>query len=253
MRETVFFYWFLIGWTVLAVIIFASLFFVSAPYGRHARRGWGQVIDPKWGWFVMEFPALSAPFFFFFFSQRSQNVVAVIFFVIWEIHYIQRTLIYPVMMKKSLHRMPLFVMFMGLFFNICNGYLNSRYLFTLSSPYPLRWLSDPRFILGVAMFSAGFVINIHSDSILRSLRRKGETGYKIPKGGAFKYISSPNYFGEILEWAGWGIATWSLPGAAFAFWTVANLVPRARANHSWYLSTFPDYPKTRKAIIPFVL
>lgn len=80
MRETVFFYWFLIGWTALAVIIFASLFFVSAPYGRHARRGWGHVINPKWGWFIMEFPALSAPFFFFS-SVREARMLLRSFFL----------------------------------------------------------------------------------------------------------------------------------------------------------------------------
>jgi protein-S-isoprenylcysteine O-methyltransferase Ste14 len=65
-------------------------------------------------------------------------------------------------------------------------------------------------------------------------------------------VSSPNYLGEITIWLGWALATWSLPGLAFAFWTVANLLPRARANHTWYRQTFPDYPAERKALIPKV-
>ena len=253
MNEAVFFHWFLIGWTALAVIIFASLFFVSAPYGRHTRKGWGHGINPKWGWFIMEFPALAAPLFFFLFSQRNQNFVAVLFLVMWELHYVQRALIYPAIKKRSSYKMPLLIMFFALFFNACNGYLNGRYLFSLSSPYPHHWLGDPKFILGVSLFVSGFIINIYSDSILRSLRSKGDTGYKIPRGGLFKYVSSPNYFGEILEWTGWAVATWSLPGAAFALWTMANLAPRAFANHSWYIKTFPDYPQKRKALIPFIL
>ena len=32
------------------------------------------------------------------------------------------------------------------------------------------------------MFVAGMIINIHSDHILRNLRKPGETGYKIPRG-----------------------------------------------------------------------
>ncbi len=253
MNEAVFFNWFLIGWTALAVIIFASLFFVSAPYGRHARKGWGQGINAKWGWFFMEFPALAAPFFFFFFSHRNQNFVAILFLIIWEIHYVQRSLIYPVVKKRSPYKMPLLIMFFGLFFNTCNAYLNSRFLFSLSSPYPNSWLWRPKFIVGASLFVSGFIINIHSDSILRSLRTKGETEYKLPRGGLFKYVSSPNYLGEILEWIGWALATWALPGAAFALWTMANLSPRAFSNHSWYLKTFPDYPKKRKALIPFIL
>jgi len=253
MKETLFFNWFLIGWTALAVIVFASLFFVSAPYGRHTRKGWGRGINPKWGWFFMEFPALAVPVFFFFFSQRTQNLSAVIFLVMWEIHYVQRTLIYPAFQKRSPNLMPLLVMFFGMFFNACNGYLNGRFLFSLSTPYSNHLLSSPRFILGASLFLCGFVINIHSDSILRGLRTKGDTGYKVPSGGLFKYVSNPNYFGEILEWIGWAVATWALPGAAFALWTVANLAPRAFANHSWYLKTFPKYPKKRKALIPFII
>ena len=32
------------------------------------------------------------------------------------------------------------------------------------------------------MFLSGMAINIHSDHILRNLRKPGEKGYKIPKG-----------------------------------------------------------------------
>ncbi len=47
----------------------------------------------------------------------------------------------------------------------------------------------------------------------------GEKGYKIPRGGMFEYISGANFFGEILEWAGFALAAWSLPAFAFALFT----------------------------------
>ena len=94
------------------------------------------------------------------------------------------------------------------------------------------------------------VINIHSDNILFSLRKKRKSGYKIPYGGLFKWISCPNYFGEIIEWVGWAIATWSLAGLSFAVWVIANLVPRSRSNHQWYIENFEKYPKDRKILIP---
>ena len=58
--------------------------------------------------------------------------------------------------------------------------------------------------------------------------------------------------GEILEWVGFAIMTWCLPGLIFAIWTMANLIPRASAHHKWYRNEFGDYPKDRKAIIPFI-
>ncbi|CAN0015160.1 unnamed protein product, partial [Hapterophycus canaliculatus] len=70
--------------------------------------------------------------------------------------------------------------------------------------YPPRdsWLVDPRFLIGSVMFAAGMGINIHSDGILRRLRAPGETGYKIPRGGMFEYVSGANFFGECVEWCG---------------------------------------------------
>ena len=88
--------------------------------------------------------------------------------------------------------------------------------------------------------------------MLRNLRKAGETGYAIPYGGLFKWVTCPNYLGELLEWIGFAIAAWTFPAFAFAVFTFANLFPRASAHHRWYREKFPDYPKDRTAIIPFV-
>ncbi|HEX6242129.1 MAG TPA: 3-oxo-5-alpha-steroid 4-dehydrogenase, partial [Polyangiales bacterium] len=95
--------------------------------------------------------------------------------------------------------------------------------------------------------------NRQSDRILLGLRAPGETGYKIPRGGLYSFISCPNYFGELVEWCGWALLTWSLPGLFFALFTAANLVPRALAHHRDYRRRFPDYPSERRAVLPFVL
>lgn len=74
-------------------------------------------------------------------------------------------------------------------------------------------------------------INHKSDNILMTLRKPGETGYKIPTGFLYEYISCPNYFGEIMEWIGYAILGWNLPALAFAIFTFANIGPRAIAHH----------------------
>lgn len=95
-------------------------------------------------------------------------------------------------------------------------------------------------------------INLRSDNILIGLRAPGESGYRIPHGFLFRYVSSPNLLGEIIEWAGFAIMAWNLPALSFLVWTYANLVPRARNHHQWYLRTFPDYPRERKVVFPWV-
>ena len=101
------------------------------------------------------------------------------------------------------------------------------------------------------MFVAGFVINLHSDTVLLRLRRSGR--YEMPQDGLFRFVSCPNYLGEIIEWTGFAVMTWSPAAAAFALWTAANLVPRALSNHRWYKERFEDYPATRAALIPGLL
>jgi protein-S-isoprenylcysteine O-methyltransferase Ste14 len=100
------------------------------------------------------------------------------------------------------------------------------------------------------LFAAGYIINRQSDGILRGLRRPGESGYKVTDRGFYRWVSCPNYLGEVVIWLGWALATWSPAGLVFAAWTVANLVPRAKANHAWYRANFPDYPPNRKALVP---
>jgi protein-S-isoprenylcysteine O-methyltransferase Ste14 len=167
------------------------------------------------------------------------------------VHYGQRTFIFPLLIKGK-QPMPISIIIFGILFNGINTYLQGRWIYTFSPPYLVNWLFSPLFIIGLIIFLSGFIINLHSDHIIRNLRKTGETEYKIPYGGMFRWVSCPSYLGEITEWTGWAIITWSLPGLVFAGWTFANLFPRARSHHKWYLETFPDYPKRRKALIPYI-
>jgi 3-oxo-5-alpha-steroid 4-dehydrogenase 1 len=242
----------LITWVVLAAISFFALLFITAPYGRHGRGGWGPTVDRRLGWLIMESPPVLVVALCFAIGDRRTDPVALTFFALWMLHYLHRDLVFPVRMGGVHRRMPWAVVGMAIVFNAGNGYLQGRWLFALSDPYPSWWLTDARFLVGVAMFVAGFAINLHSDEILRRLRRPGDDGYRIPHGGLYRWVSCPNYLGEILEWTGWAVLTWSLPGAVFALWTAANLVPRALSHHRWYRETFPDYPPSRRALIPRV-
>jgi len=243
----------LAAYFVLAAAAFAAIRFIPVPYGRHNRRGWGLQVRAYLGWLLMESPSFFVFAFFFLLEAGSVGKVEVIFLILWEVHYVQRSFVYPFLIRNRQTRMPLVIVLLAMTFTTWNSYLNSRYLFHFSGGYSSEWLTDLRFLLGVMLFVSGLAINWHSDRILRRLRQPGERTYQIPRGGFFRYVSCANYFGETIEWAGWALATWSLPGLGFAIWTVANLGPRARSHHLWYRRHFPDYPKNRKAFIPFLI
>ncbi|KAB0399279.1 hypothetical protein E2I00_013137, partial [Balaenoptera physalus] len=147
--------------------------------------------------------------------------------------------------------MPLYTFMLAFMFCTYNGYLQSRYL-SQYAVYADSWLTDPRFLTGFVLWLLGMLINIHSDHVLRNLRKPGETGYKIPKGGLFEYITAANYFGEVVEWCGYALASWSIQGWAFAVFTFCVLLTRAQQHHQWYHEKFEDYPKFRKIMIPFL-
>ena len=239
------------GFAALALVIMVVLFRMTAPYGRHARPGWGPTLPSRWAWVLMEFFAPVGMAVMFAIGGRF-DIVSVAFLLVWELHYCQRAFVFPFLMRAEGRRMPVLIALFGAMFNVFNVWLNGRWLFALSDPYPATWLTDPRFLCGLAVFLFGFVVNLHSDHVLRTLRQPNETGYKIPQRGMFKFVSAANYFGELMEWIGWALLTWSWPGAVFAFWTFANLGPRALATHRWYKKTFDSYPADRKALIPFV-
>jgi protein-S-isoprenylcysteine O-methyltransferase Ste14 len=252
MTEREFFDIFIVCWIALALVTFVSLFWITAPYGKFTRSGWGPRIDRRIGWIVMETPAVLLILVFFLLGDRQSSKVALFFLAMWQIHYIYRAFVFPWRMRGEKKQMTLITMLLAIVFNSGNGYLNGRYLFSLGEPRPVEWLGDPRFIIGALLFFSGLAINIHSDGVLRSLRRPGEAAYQIPRRGLFRRVSAANYLGELIEWSGWAIATWSPAGLVFLIWTAANLVPRARAQHRWYRANFPDYPQSRKALIPFI-
>ncbi len=231
--------------------VFILLFFVSAPYGQHIRKGWGPNINNKLGWFFMEIPTVVIFLVFYLIGDRKAGLTYIIFLVIWMVHYGQRTFIFPFLIRAK-QPMPVTIIIFGMTFNGINTYLQARWVYRFSQPYPSDWLASPFFIAGLSIFIIGFTINLHSDRVIRNLRKPGETEYKIPYGGMFQWVSNPSYLGEITEWAGWALLTFSFPGLIFVVWTFANLAPRALSIHKWYLETFPDYPKNRKALIPYI-
>jgi 3-oxo-5-alpha-steroid 4-dehydrogenase 1 len=241
------------SWIAIALFIFPVILWIAAPYGRHTSTHWGPLIDNRLGWVIMESPSLFFFAFLFLTGSNHHTIVPWIFFSLWMIHYSNRTLVFPFRLRTKGKKMPVSIVAMAFCFNLVNGYINGYYLGSLSGSYELSWLYDPRFIGGIILFISGLIINWHSDNILIHLRKPRETGYVIPRGGLFTYISCPNHFSEIIEWSGFALMTWSLPGLAFATWTLLNLLPRALHHHKWYKQTFPDYPESRKALIPFIL
>ncbi|KAG1691994.1 hypothetical protein DVH05_025972 [Phytophthora capsici] len=246
--------WLVNGVFALGVVTYAATTFITAPYGRHVRPGWGPTVNTRLGWVLMESP--SAIWFAAVYSWGDNRfeTTPVIAASLWVCHYVYRSYIYPFLIRTSKHkRMPLTVVLSGDFYNMINAYINARYLSQFGDYSEDTPFTRPSFYVGAALFAFGLSMNVYSDWILINLRKPGESGYKIPHGGLFEYLSSPNYFSELLEWTGWTLLSQSPAGLSFTVYTATNLVPRALSNHRWYQDKFrEEYPANRKVILPFL-
>lgn len=247
---------------IVGLVVWVCLHFIDAGYGKMTSDKWGPAINNKAGWLVMECPVFLVVLYFWAKSPVRFEVPYLLFFLFFELHYFHRTFIAPFLMRGK-SKMPLVIIFLSVTFNLLNGYLQGKFLFELAPQsdmynqlYTMAWLKDWRFVAGTVIFFVGMAINWHSDYIIRHLRKPGDTKHYLPKGGLYNYVTSANYLGEIIEWMGWAMLTWSLAGFTFFWFTMSNLVPRANSIYYKYKAEFADEfaqhrPKLKR-ILPFI-
>ena len=252
MKET--FDIFLIAMSVAALGVFIALHFFEAGYGYLFDRRYGPPVPNKVGWVLMEAPVFIFMCVLWACSDRRWECAPLVLFLLFQTHYLQRAFIFPLLMRGS-SKMPLGIVLMGVLFNTLNALMQGGWIFYVSpADYYADWFAKPYIYVGGALFFVGMAINLHADYIIRHLRKPGDTRHYIPRGGMFRYVSSANYFGEFLEWVGFAVASWSWAGAVFAWWTFANLAPRAASLWKRYEKEFgSEFTELkRKKIIPFI-
>ena len=244
---------FLLIMSGIAAVVFVALYFLKAGYGMFRDSRWGISLNNKVAWVLMEAPVFIIMALLWWGSERRFETAPLIIFLLFELHYFQRSFVFPFLMKGK-SRMPVSIMLMGVVFNVLNGFMQGEWLFYLAPAdrYTTEWLTTPPFIIGTLIFFTGMVINWHSDNVIRHLRQPGDTRHYLPQKGLYRYVTSANYFGELVEWTGFAILTWSAAGAVFAWWTFANLVPRANAIYHRYQQEFGTQMGNRKRIFPFL-
>lgn len=246
---------FLMGMSATALFVFIALYFVKAGYGMFRTRQWGWAINNKVAWVLMEAPVFVVMFALWAQSDVRFAVPQYLFFLLFQLHYLQRSFVFPLLLKGN-SRMPVAIMAMGIVFNVLNGCMQAGGLFYFApDAYAAGWayLLRPNAIFGLLLFFGGMLVNLHSDHVIRHLRRPGDTRHYLPQRGMYRYVTSANYLGELTEWVGFAVLTASPAAWVFAWWTAANLVPRAHAIHRKYRAEFGDEAMgSRKRIIPYI-
>ena len=188
--DTATFNTFLVVMAVTALIVFIALHFINAGYGMLFDKKWGASLSNRIGWIVMEAPVFIAMIFLWIFATDEYRFdpIRITFLVLFQIHYFQRSFIFPFLIKGN-SRMPLSIVSMGIIFNLLNALMQGGWIFYISplDYYTAEWFYSPQFIIGVIIFFAGMFINIQSDSIIRHLRKPGDRRHYIPRMGRIRY------------------------------------------------------------------
>ncbi len=250
-----FFNYLIYGMTCLAVVVFVSLYFVTAGYGQFRTRRWGLSINNRVAWTLMEAPVFMVMLYIWWQSPLKWVLPQLVLFALFQLHYFQRSFVFPWLMTGR-SRMPVAIMLMGITFNVINGVMQGGGLYWFPNPdfqegaaYLLRWNA----VVGILLFLVGLAVNWQSDRVIRHLRKPGDTKHYLPQGGMYRYVTSANYLGELMEWVGFALAAHTVVAWVFPLWTAANLVPRAHAIHKRYREEFGDEAVgRRKRVIPFV-
>ena len=250
-----FFNYLIWGMISMAAVVFISLYFVTAGYGQFRTRQWGWSIDNKVAWTLMEAPVFLVMLAIWWLSPLKWQMPQLVLFGLFQLHYFQRSFVFPWLMTGR-SQMPVAIMLMGITFNMINGLMQGGGLYWFPNPdfqegtaYLLRWNA----LLGILLFVIGLAINWHSDHVIRHLRQPGDTRHFLPQKGMYRYVTSANYLGELMEWVGFAFAANTLVAWVFPIWTAANLVPRAHAIYKRYCQEFGRKAVgNRKRVIPFV-
>jgi len=89
-------------------------------------------------------------------------------------------------------------------------------------------------LVGVGVFAVGSLGNLYHHYLLAHLRKPGETGYKLPRGGMFGWICCPHYFFELVAWLGAAIVSAHATGWILLVCFTSYLGGRSGSTLAWY-------------------
>ncbi|KAL7055902.1 hypothetical protein AAHC03_023070 [Spirometra sp. Aus1] len=173
-------------------------------------------------------------------------------------HFIKRELETAFVHRFSHATMPLRNLFKNCsfywLFGLFIAYFTNHHLYTFPS------FGMPQVYFGLGTFLFGELGNFSCHIALRNLRPPGSTVRRIPQPVAwspftylFHLVACPNYTYEVISWVGFTIMTQTLAAGLFTLFAFGQMTIWALNKLKAYRKEFPDFPKNRKAIIPFLL
>lgn len=229
-------------------------------------------LGPQVGWttvFVVEYlgPLLLHSLFFHFPrlfywdvpATFQHNIVQTVCYWLVVLHYAKRELETLFVHRFSAETMPLFNIFKNsAHYWLLGGAAIAYFLYHPLYTAPSYLLSDgggasPILVLLATIFLLCEVGNGYSHLLLAGLRPRGTRTRGIPRGFLFEYVSCANYTCELGAWLAFVLLAHCLTAAVFFVVSFAQIYVWAVKKHVALRKEFPDYPRGRKVLVPFLL
>lgn len=188
-------------------------------------------------------------------ESKELSNTAFIALLCWSVHYLKRILETIFVHRFSHGTMPIRNLFKncGYYWGFC-VYVAYHVNHPLYTPPPAIFT-----YLGLAGFILCEIGNLSIHLLLRNLRPPGTTVRKIPMPDSnpftqlFNFVSCPNYTYEVGAWISFTLMTFCLPAGLFTLAGFYQMAVWALGKHRNYKKEFSNYPKGRKAIVPFLI
>jgi hypothetical protein len=238
---------FLVALILMVLITFRSIF----PYGKTYTRGTAVLkleVTDRLAFMI----ATISPLLLFVYGQlyfpngNLLNIGSLCYIA----HFIHRSLIYPWFRSSFSKKWPLESLIYYTVSNIVSSTIAFHGIIFGPSSIHIAF----QLLAALGFVGCAVVAGIH-DYKLCALRKSGDTGYQVPHGLLFQWISGPHYLFELLQWCcflpfleyGFGMAT-------FGMQCMVNLTGRAESVHDAYTKRLfkNKYPEDRTSYIPFI-
>jgi len=183
-------------------------------------------------------------------SKGHHSLFQKILFVCWMFHFVKRELETLFVHRFGNDTMPL----VNLWKNCSYYWVSATAIaFTINHPnFESSKIFSTFQQAGFILFVLGELGNGIAHLQLRYLRRENTRERRIPNGFLFEFVSCPNYTMEILLWIGFSLMCSCWTSWLFTCVGAIQMLFWAKKKHQRYRKEFPNYPKHRKALIPFI-
>lgn len=186
---------------------------------------------------------------YWLYFHNALNLTQKIALVMWMIHFAKRFLETIYVHEFGNLSMPVWNIYKNSIYYWGFGVFCSAWINRPKFPETSKFLLYPALAFMIVMMCCNFRCHL----ILKHLRIPGSSVVRIPHGFMFEYVSKPNYFFEVLTWVGFSIITGGAPcSILFTLAGAKQINEWAVTGHKKYKEQFPEYPKNRKAWIPFI-